>query len=250
MPTLLIFRPVQSDKRTQRFGDNQACARTRPGGAPIRPYQIVNKKNGVCPPGSREFYKLIGMKGHNGQDNATWHGEPVYHSALFKGFLLSGHDQNGGLNVMVVSNDLTVPCTEGCPAGTSHHVLMIYAHGLKMVGWDKKPVGPGDNIMLADNTGESSGDHCHFAPKWCEADGTQIHLDNGYSGAFSPEPFFHNTFILDYLAHAVPAAQPTPDHPTLPQTVPTPIDLSAVDVLRKTLFRLSLAFSGLIHPSS
>ncbi len=184
--TLQIFRPVQTDHLTQHFGDNQACAKRLPNGAPMRPYQIVNKVNGVCPPGTEDFYKLIGMKGHNGQDQAAWHGEPGYHCALFSGWMQTAHDQDGGLNVMVVSNEPLVECFEGCPKGTTHYILMIYAHGEKCVGWDKKAINPGDNIMLCDNTGDSSGDHCHFAPKWCDEDGKQIHTDNGYSGAFDP----------------------------------------------------------------
>lgn len=244
---LQCFRPVQTDHLTQKFGDNQACARTTQGGAPIRPYKIVEKVNGVCPSGSRDFYKLIGLKGHNGQDNAAWHGEPVYHCGLFSGWLSSSHDRDGGLNVMVVSDTAIMLCTEGCPAGTMHYILMIYAHGLKMVGYDKKLVGPGDNVMLADNSGDSSGDHCHWAPKWCNADGTQIHLDNGFSGAFSPGPYFQNIFILDYIKQELSAAGPVVPNPALPPTPPAPVPLSGLDLLYKTLMALSLALQGLIH---
>ncbi len=244
MPPLQLLRPVETDHVTQFFGDNQACCRTTPGGAPRRPYQIVDKVNNVCPQGSRDFYKLIGMHGHNGRDNATWHGEPVYHSALFSGTLKSAHDQDGGLNVMVVSDTAFMPCTAGCPAGTMHNVLMIYAHGMKMIGYDGLKATPGQNIMLADNSGDSSGDHCHWAPKWCNADGTQIHTNNGYSGAFWDDKFFTNTFILDYL-NSMPAAM----HPVVAAlpSIPQPVQLSPLDCMRKALFNAQISIQKLIH---
>ncbi len=245
--TLKLLRPVETDHLTQRFGDNQACARTVPGGAPRRPYQIIDKVNGVCPQGSRDFYKLIGLKGHNGQDNATWHLEPVYHCALFSGWMQTAHDQDGGLNVMVVSSDAFMPCNQGCPAGTMHHVMMIYAHGGKAIGYEKLAVVPGQNIMLADNTGDSSGDHCHWAPKWCDEKGVQLHTNNGYSGAFAPDPFFTNIFILDYLKQAA-AVTPTTN---APQFVPQqPVQLSTLDAMKKALFQAQICLDALIHPSS
>lgn len=249
---LQIYRPVETNKLTQHFGDNQACAKVYPTGAPYRPYQILDKlPNGTCPAGSVDFYKLINMKGHNGQDQAAWHGEPGYHSALFPGWLLSAHDQDNGLNVMVVSNEPLVPCTAGCAAGTIHYILMIYAHGSSMVGYDKKPVNPGDNIMLCDNTGDSSGDHCHFAPKWCDKDGVQLHQDNGYAGAFSPAPDYTNEFILDYLnaQKALPVAIQHPAVAALP-AAPAPAPISTLDQMTKALFQAKLFLQGFMHTST
>jgi murein DD-endopeptidase MepM/ murein hydrolase activator NlpD len=212
-----------------------------PGGFPVRPYQIIDKVGPTCPAGYADFYRLIGMRGHNGIDCGSWHLEPVYHCGMYKGWMQTAHDQDGGLNVMVVSNDPLVPCTEGCAAGTMHYIMTIYAHGGKAIGYDKLPVVPGQNIMLADNSGDSSGDHCHWAPKWCDAAGRQIHNDNGYNGAFNPAPFFTNTFILDYLK--AQQAAPTP-HPVTPITLPPPAPLTTSQLFSKFIFNILLALKG------
>lgn len=243
MPKLVYLRPIKSNNITQHFGENTVCAQLMPGGFPYKPYRLADKKGNTCPVGYGDFYKLIGMRGHNGQDNAAWHLEPVYHCGMYKGWMQTAHDADGGLNVMVVSNDPLVPCTAGCPAGTIHHILTIYAHGGKAVGYEKLAVSPGQNIMLADNTGDSAGDHCHWAPKWCDPDGTQIHLDNGYNGAFDPGPYFTNTFILDYIK--AQQALPVPvQHPATPVVMPAAAVLTWQQTLSKLIFNAVLYVSG------
>lgn len=215
-----------------------------PGGFPYRPYRIINKIGATCPVGYKDFYKMIGMRGHNGQDNATWHLEPVYHCGLFNGWMQTGHDQDGGLNVMVVSNEPLVECAENCPKGTMHYIMLIYAHGGKAVGFEKKSIKPGDNIMLADNTGDSSGDHCHWAPKWCNEKGVGLHLDNGYNGAFAPDPFYKNIFILDHLKEQVVNPPPIPN-PVIPLVPPQPVTLNTQQWLYKAIFEILLLLRNL-----
>lgn len=239
MKILFFLRPIASNKLTQAFGANEVCAKTMVGGFPRRPYQLVNKVNGVCPVGTLDFYKLQGEKGHNGMDWAAWHGEPSYHCGLYEGWLQSSHDRDKGLNIDVVSNVPLFLCTEkGCPTGTMHYIMIRYAHGSQMIGWDKKPVKAGDHIMIADNTGDSSGDHVHWAPKWCDKNGVQLHTDNGYSGAFDPTPMFQNTFIIDFLAAQ---AATTPNKP-----IPAPVRLDLWQQLSRALF----ALSQLMHTNS
>lgn len=246
MPTskLVYLRPIKSNNLTQKFGENSTCAQLMPSNFPYRPYRIINKPGNTCPVGYADFYRLIGMRGHNGMDFGAYHMEPVYHCGMYNGWMQTSHDQDGGLNVMVVSNEPLLPCTAGCPAGTMHYILTIYAHGGKAVGYEKLSVKPGQNIMLADNTGDSSGDHCHWAPKWCDEKGNQLHLDNGYNGAFDPAPWFTNTFILDYIAAQIATPPPIP-HPAMPITPPAPVVLTWQQWISKLLFGASLALQNL-----
>lgn len=46
-----IYRPIQSNYKTQDFGENKACAVIG-----VRPFKVVTKVSGVCPPGTEEFY--------------------------------------------------------------------------------------------------------------------------------------------------------------------------------------------------
>jgi hypothetical protein len=66
--SLVIHRPIRSSRISQKFGANQACA--YPNG------KIVAKVGNVCPTGSQDFYKAMGMQGHSGIDieigRASW----------------------------------------------------------------------------------------------------------------------------------------------------------------------------------
>ena len=194
------YRPIKSNWLVQGFGENKACVATDTSGKAIQPYKVLS---GIypnsCPVNSTKLYPLLGLKGHNGYDLASWKGEPVYHSGDFSGWLHSEIDMGGGIGVDIVSKVPLKECTEGCPVGTMHYIKLRNWHLWEVVGFDKKELKPGDLIGYADSTGISSGDHVHFGPKWCNENGSAVHNDNGYFGAFDPGTDYENVFILDVL---------------------------------------------------
>jgi murein DD-endopeptidase MepM/ murein hydrolase activator NlpD len=129
----------------------------------------------------------MGLKGHTGIDMPAIHGETVYHAATYDGWMKIEKDQQGGIGVDVVSNE-PVKLKDG----TESYVKLRYWHLKSAIGWDKKPVVYGQPIALADNTGASSGDHLHWAPKRCTKEGITLNNGNGYGGAFDPMPYYTN----------------------------------------------------------
>ena len=175
---LQMYRPTISNRLTQKFGDNRACI--YPNG------KIVGKRGMVCPAGSQDFYKSIGMKAHNGQDWAAWHGEPVFHCATFPGKMKIEKDFSGGIGVDVISLEPIefIQYRDGKKYAYKDHVKIRYWHLKAPVGYDGKIVHLGEQIGLADNTGSSSGDHVHLGAKRCTPDGESLDPNNGYTGAF------------------------------------------------------------------
>ena len=173
---LEIYRPVISHKITQGWGENKACI--YPNG------KIVGKRGGTCPSGSQDFYKSIGMLGHNGFDLSTHHGEPVYHAGHFDGRMSVEKDRSGGIGV-----DITSLEPLELADGTKEYIKLRYWHLKAPVGHDGKIVKMGEQIGLADNTGASSGDHLHFGAKKTFADGRPKNRNNGYNGAFDLTPY-------------------------------------------------------------
>lgn len=246
---MYFLRPIASDHNTQKFGEAGVCAQKRINGDLVRPFVIVNKRpDNTCPQGYTDFYKRIGMNGHNGGDWAAWSGEPTYHCALFPGLARMPIDDVGhpsaDAGIEVVSIDAVMECTAGCPKGTMHHIVMRYAHGTPAVAAGTR-IETGDLVQRAGNIGSSSGVHVHWAPKWADANGKIIHRDNGFDGAFDYGPNFQNQFVLDYL-HEHWHGDPKPLPPTnidLPYR--TPVDLSTLDSMKKALFQASVFLSGL-----
>ena len=187
---MLVLRPLKTNRLSQGWGESKAC---------IYPNRvIVGKVNDVCPTGSQDLYRSIGLKSHNGFDNVAWYGEPIYHSADFNGWIKTEVDRAGGIGIDVVSNEPVLKCTEpNCDE--IHFVKIRYWHGKEVIGHDGQKVLMGQMIMLADNTGLSSSTHLHWSPKWCDKDGRGLHRNNGFYGAFSVVPYYKNTFITDYL---------------------------------------------------
>ena len=100
-----IYRAVKTNRLNQTFGDNLSCVKTN-NGIPIRPFQVITKNN-TCPIGYVDFYTAIGMSGHNGEDWAIYHGEPIYFNieANTKWFARTEVDADGGVGLDVISVD-------------------------------------------------------------------------------------------------------------------------------------------------
>jgi len=183
MKKLKMYRAVKSNFLTQGFGENKSCCLLNPDKTPVRPFKIITSMNETCPVGYGSFYKVIGMKGHNGRDWMAWHGEPVYFPCEFDGWLRSAMDLDGGFGVDIVSKQ---PILED-EKGVLQYVKWRAWHGMKAMKEEDSDVKLGDLVMLADNTGASSGSHLHESPKWCNSSGNGIKEDNGYQGAIPPE---------------------------------------------------------------
>lgn len=193
-----IYRPVKTNSFNQGWGENRAGIRINPATKKaVQPLDIITSV-GEYPLGYVSLYNYYGFKGHNGYDLGSWHGEYTYHSGEYDGWMITSHDETGGLGVDIVSDEAILKCTEkGCRK--THYVKCRYWHGMEVLGFDGKLIKAGEVIMRADNTGASSGDHVHFMPLWCDKDGNTLHTDNGWKGAFDPTRYYTNRFICDEL---------------------------------------------------
>lgn len=182
-----IYRPIGSNKLTQRFGANEACV----GFTGIHPVKVVKKVNGICPSGTRDMYQAMGMKGHNGEDWATWYREPCYFpvESNLTWKARTEIDRDGGKGVDVISNE------EINLTGTPTHIKFRFWHLADSAVHDGQAVIQGQRIGYCDSTGASSGNHLHFSMKFCDSNGKTIYPDNGFRGAVDFRPWFINEFV-------------------------------------------------------
>lgn len=242
---MIIYRSIKTNNLTQDLGESKSCAKLDENGTPVRPFKIITKRT-TCPIGYTDFYASIGLtKGHNGKDWSAWHGEPAYHNADYEGWLKAEYDFDGGMGVDVVSNNPLLDCNEGC--GVKHHVKMRKWHGLKTRGYEKMPVKMGDEVMLCDNTGASSGDHLHEAPKWCDEDGNGIHGDNGAMGVIMSHPdiVYKNEFVLDVVNEEIKRKAEEAQRVVKIQEEIRVQQLTLLDLLRKYVLLLQIKVNAL-----
>lgn len=216
-----IFRPVKTNWETQGFGENRACRNPRNN-------HVVTKKGRFCPAGYQDFYKGVGMEGHNGYDLSTWHGEPLYFpvDADVEWWMRAERDSGGGVGVDVFSKEpiyfSELPKHAGKLAQREwkENNGMVYVKfrfwHLKsvVVGEEEIQVGTfsdgrpqmapkvelGQLIGYCDSTGASSGDHLHWSMKIVASNSMTLDNDNGYYGAVEfPVNAYENTFIGEVM---------------------------------------------------
>lgn len=206
-----IYRPVQSNRITQHFNENEVCIAGKDKRAKFPP-RYVNARQGTCPDGFIPLYKTFNMKGHNGLDLATWHGEKLFHShkANTTWTAKGASDNSGGLGVDIISDEplyfSRLPKFVG-PEATQLwerqkgflRVKHRYWHLKSVAVQDGQKVSHGDLIGYCDNTGASTGDHLHWGFKFVDANGKTLDNTNGYYGAVDHEPWFVNHFIIDII---------------------------------------------------
>jgi hypothetical protein len=200
-----MFRPIRSKRISQHFGENRACVYANG--------KIVGKQGNSCPRGAIDFYKDMGMKGHNGMDMPGILGEHVCHAATFDGWMRTESDYSGGLGVDVISNEPVYfegKRPEGVPYsieeveyGFLSYVKLRYWHLHGYIGETNKDVKFGQPIGLLGSTGASSAPHLHWSYKFCDKDGNAYNLNNGYYGAYDPDSkvfdvsYDHSIFSAD-----------------------------------------------------
>lgn len=183
--------------------------------SPVKPFSI-NQKFGQNP----QIYAQFNMKGHNGLDLMSVHGQPVY--AAHDGIAYWETDSNQGEGVVIFTTQ------QYDYKGGQAYWKTVYWHladyGAEphykspVLDWAQKnrnvgmPVKRGDLVGFADNTGFSSGDHLHFGLKPVKTavggpispeDATDVanyqNLEqlNGYAGAIDPLPYYNGQYAND-----------------------------------------------------
>lgn len=170
---------------------------------PVTPF-FINQGFGVNP----TLYAQFGINGHNGLDLAAKHGEPVY--AAHDGQAWYEIDDDQGHGVIVVSNEkfdykdtqayfktiywhLCDSSKEPQYRSPIENYTNIYKPGFQVLA--------GDLIGYADNTGFSTGDHCHFGlkPQTQDIIGEYANIEqsNGFLGAIDPTPYLNGLSASD-----------------------------------------------------
>lgn len=131
------------------------------------------------------FYKSLGLKGHDGLDLRAAIGTPIY--AVAAGRLrVTGSVNDPGYGLAC---RLTVPDAD---RGGRNFVEVIYGHLSKAIG--ERDVEEGEVIGETGNSGNSSGPHCHWATRRCyySAGGAGPFVEdygNGFLGYVDPKQF-------------------------------------------------------------
>ena len=124
-----------------------------------------------------DFYKKMGMLGHNGIDFSA--NENTFVSATHDGKITwAGKDGDGGISVQILSTNI----------GEGFYTLYYHLKEVKVDVGDE--VKAGDIIGIPNNTGKyTTGNHLHFGLKKT-FNGATVNKDNGYGGAIDPTPYF------------------------------------------------------------
>ena len=213
---LELFFPVRPFRVFQKFGESLAC--TPNDSTPGNRLPIVGKIGGVCPPGFRELYPVLGFKGHTGQDLYAPDGA----------ILRAPHDG--------IINELNTEVERGLGIGLvtkdKRDLGQYGVHFVKTRQWHLKvilvkigqEVKCGEPIGLADSTGLSSASHDHFEVKPIDfnnpaTDPASGHYNvftssyyntfqnNGFFGSCDPAPYWNGIYSEDYksLFQDIPA---------------------------------------------
>lgn len=166
---------------------------------PTKPFFIF-QHFAQCEVGICDYYRSLGLAGHNGLDIDAATGTKVY-AAHDGQVVFAGEDGSGGWGI-VIRTDREYEYKDG-----DAYYKSIYWHllpsGIKVKAGDN--VKTGDLIALSDATGFTTGAHLHFGLKpvykgendwtWWNAE-----QENGFKGAIDPEPFFTGIHAADVPA--------------------------------------------------
>jgi murein DD-endopeptidase MepM/ murein hydrolase activator NlpD len=141
-------------------------------------------------------YQALGMKGHNGLDIACATGSGLY--ACQDGEVI-GVNTGQALNDKTGYGNYIRQLTTIDPTDTNvpnaAYYDIIYGHLLTVY------VRPGDKIIkgqligLTDNTGNSTGPHCHWGVRYMDNNKTVLDYNNGYFGYVDVKPLINPTTL-------------------------------------------------------
>lgn len=193
---LKLYYPYKPFKVSQKFAENNVCCNPDTTGV------VSAKADGSCPTGKVKLYPLLGMKGHTGLDLYAPSGvvlrSPI--NGIVKELQL---EAERGLGVGIISNEIVDMGVHG-----KFYAKVRQWHGKKLLVEYNQQVKIGQPVMLADNTGLSSGSHNHFELKPVQYTignaHTNVYQTNGFYGSVDPTPFFNGQYAEEF--HEVPKA--------------------------------------------
>lgn len=136
-----------------------------------------------------DFYKKLGMIGHNGLDYRAAIGVQTF-SAIHGEASYASTDGTGGKSVRVLSDPVDI-------GGIQYKLETIHYHLDSYEVRKGQKIKAGDIIGKTGNTGKyTTGPHLHFGLKvlWSDNNWKTWNKDylNGFRGAIDPTPFFEN----------------------------------------------------------
>lgn len=144
---------------------------------------LVSQKWGENP----EFYKTIGMKGHNGWDFAVPVGTPIY--ATHDGIVFYAQIDGTDAKTIAINTKDTYEYNGGVT-----HFQSWYTHLSDIKVIVGQNVTKGQLIGLSGNTGRyTTGPHLHYGIHPV-INGIPTYPDNGYNGAVDPIHFFDGAY--------------------------------------------------------
>lgn len=187
-----LYQPVSPFHINQGYGFNLPCVEKNYAITLDKRKVITGPDNTTCPIGYEKLYPLLGLpQGHNGLDLQAYHGQPVY--AAQEGVVWEVQTEEArGLGLGIVTEN-----KYHCDETKSDEMFKVRYWHLKSFNVKMGDrVKRGDLIGYADNTGFSSGDHCHFEikPVRDQVGFVNILQNNGYFGAVDPLPYVIDEF--------------------------------------------------------
>lgn len=158
-----LYYPIKVSRITQRFGENAV-----------------------------DFYKKLGLKGHNGIDLAYLSPE-VYYEGTGRGTVYYAVNSNTFGNYLCIISEEDI--------GT---VMHLYGHLKEFRCKVGDTVESGQIIAIADNTGlYTTGQHLHWGIYTMikDANGNYAYKEpnNGYGGAIDQESYVQYICVKDYI---------------------------------------------------
>jgi murein DD-endopeptidase MepM/ murein hydrolase activator NlpD len=144
-------------------------------------YCVATQPFGVNWTGMPDAYSRWGLKNHNGEDYKIRPKDEFIRAAHNGTILQARFDESGFGNFIELLDE-------------SETFKTRYGHGAELLRARTNKVKAGDNIMIGDSTGFSTGSHLHFDLKFLNSDGSVKDHDNGYFGCVDPAPYFEKGY--------------------------------------------------------
>lgn len=164
----------------------------------IKP-RVINQEYGVYRP---EIYSQFGFTRHNGEDERLADDLLIRAQLPCEAYKTQWQPRGGGLVLSVLSTE-----SYEFEDGKIAWVLIDYLHLKelrKMPGKDYK-INVGDVIAVGDNTGFSTGPHCHIQYRRVyKTPNGLVNVDsNDANNSFDPKPFYNGKYARDHAFQSI-----------------------------------------------